>query len=105
MLPIYMALIDDEKDKSNFENIVNKYERKLYREAFKILNSHELAEEAVWEAFYRIAENFKKVHNLPVYKMDAYLIITIRRASYRIYNTEKNILEMTHLKILNMCRI
>ena len=44
MLPIYMALIDDEKDKSNFEDIVNKYERKLYREAFKILNSHELAE-------------------------------------------------------------
>ena len=65
MLPIYMALIDDEEDKSDFENIVNKYERKLYREAFKILNSHELAEEAVWEAFYRIAENFKKVHNLP----------------------------------------
>ena len=82
MLPIYMALIDDEEDKSDFENIVNKYERKLYREAFKILNSHELAEEAVWEAFYRIADNFKKVHNLPVYKMDAYLIITIRRASF-----------------------
>ena len=93
MLGVCMALIDDEEDKSDFENIVNKYERKLYREAFKILNSHELAEEAVWEAFYRIAENFKKVHNLPVYKMDAYLIITIRRASYRIYNTEKKYFE------------
>ena len=93
MLPIYMALIDDEEDKSDFENIVNKYERKLYREAFKILNSHELAEEAVWEAFYRIAENFKKVHNLPVYKTDAYLIITIRRASYQVYNREKKYFE------------
>jgi RNA polymerase sigma-70 factor, ECF subfamily len=43
MLGVCMALIDDEEDKSDFENIVNKYERKLYREAFKILNSHELA--------------------------------------------------------------
>ena len=37
MMPIYMALIDDEEDKSDFENIVNKYERKLYREAFMML--------------------------------------------------------------------
>ena len=58
MLPIYMALIDDEEDKSDFENIVNKYERKLYREAFKILNSHELAEEAVWGGFLQDSRKF-----------------------------------------------
>lgn len=89
MLGICMALIDDEEDKKAFERLVNKYERKLYRESIRILKEKRLAEEAVWETFYKIAENFQKVNNLPVYKMEAYLIITIRNASYGIYNIEK----------------
>lgn len=93
MLALCLAMIDNVEDKNDFENLVNKYERRMYREAVGILGSHELAEEAVWEAFYRIAENFKKVHNLPLYKMEAYLIITIRRASYRAYNKEKKYFE------------
>jgi RNA polymerase sigma-70 factor (ECF subfamily) len=93
MLAVCMAMIDDDNDKIKFENIVEKYERRLYRESFKILKSHELAEEAVWETFFRIANNFKKVYDLPVYKMEAYLIITIKRTSYQIYNKEKKYFE------------
>lgn len=89
MLAVCLTLIDDEEDKKSFEQLVKKYEKKLYSVSFKILRSHELAEEAVWEAFYRIADNFYKIHNLPVYKMEAYLIITIRNTSYRLYNKEK----------------
>ena len=89
MLAICLALINDDEDKKSFEQLVKKFEKKLYTESFKILRSHELAEEAVWETFYRIADNFHKIHNLPVYKMEAYLIITIRNASYRLYNKEK----------------
>lgn len=93
MLALCFAMIDNVEDKNDFENLVNKYERRMYREAVGILGSHELAEEAVWSAFFRIAQNFKKIHNLPLYKMEAYLIITIRRASYRAYNKEKKYFE------------
>lgn len=72
MLAICLALINDDEDKKSFEQLVKKFEKKLYTESFKILRSHELAEEAVWETFYRIADNFHKIHNLPVYKMEAY---------------------------------
>lgn len=89
MLTVCLTLINDDEDKKSFEQLVKKFEKKLYTESFKILRSHELAEEAVWETFYRIADNFHKIHNLPVYKMEAYLIITIRNASYRLYNKEK----------------
>ena len=68
MLAICLALINDDEDKKSFEQLVKKFEKKLYTESFKILRSHELAEEAVWETFYRIADNFHKIHNLPVYK-------------------------------------
>ena len=67
MLAICLALINDDEDKKSFEQLVKKFEKKLYTESFKILRSHELAEEAVWETFYRIADNFHKIHNLPVY--------------------------------------
>lgn len=89
MLAICLALIDNDEDKKNFEKLVEQYERRLYREAFKILHSHVLAEDAVWDAFYRIANCFSKVTSLPVYKMEAYLIITVRNASFKIYNSEK----------------
>ena len=58
MLAICLALINDDEDKKSFEQLVKKFEKKLYTESFKILRSHELAEEAVWETFYRIADNF-----------------------------------------------
>ena len=49
MLAICLALINDDEDKKSFEQLVKKFEKKLYTESFKILRSHELAEEAVWE--------------------------------------------------------
>ena len=63
MLAICLALINDDEDKKSFEQLVKKFEKKLYTESFKILRSHELAEEAVWETFYRIADNFHRLYN------------------------------------------
>lgn len=103
MLSVCLALIDNEDDKKSFERLVVTYENKLYYAAFRILKSRELSEEAVWDAFYRIADNFQKIHNLPVYKLEAYLIITIRNTSYRIYNKEKKHIENdTHEEINNI---
>ena len=42
MLAICLALINDDEDKKSFEQLVKKFEKKLYTESFKILRSHEL---------------------------------------------------------------
>ncbi len=89
MLSVCLMLIDNDEDKKSFEKLVKKYEKKLYYVSFRILKSHELAEEAVWDAFYRIADNFQTINNLPKYKLEAYLIITTRNVSYRLYRKEK----------------
>ena len=89
MLTVCLAMIDNDDDRKSFERLVEKYQNKLYHEAYKVLNSHDLSENAVWETFYKIAENFQFVYNLPVHKMEAYLIITIKRESYKISNKEK----------------
>ncbi len=89
MLGVCLALIDDEEDKKDFERLVHKYEKKLLSVAKGILKDQGLAEVAVWDTFFSIAECFQKVHNLSLHKMEAYLIITIKNASYAIYNKEK----------------
>ena len=45
MLPIYMALIDDEKDKKAFEKLYNKYKNKVHAISLNILKNEQLAEE------------------------------------------------------------
>lgn len=42
MLPIYMALIDDEKDKKAFENLYNKYKNKVHAISLNILKMNNL---------------------------------------------------------------
>jgi RNA polymerase sigma-70 factor (ECF subfamily) len=84
-----MALIDDEDDKKAFEKLVHAYEKKLYAISYAILRSHSLAEDAVWRTFFGIAKNFQKINSLPVHKLEAYLIKSIRNASFVIYNSEK----------------
>ena len=61
MLQIYLAIIDDENDKSRFEELYERYARLMHYAAREILADDRLAEEAVQEAFFRIARNFHRV--------------------------------------------
>lgn len=51
MLPIYMALIDDEKDKKAFEKLYNKYKNKVHAISLNILKNEQLAEESTSHFF------------------------------------------------------
>lgn len=51
MLQIYLTIIDDENDKSRFEELYERYARLMHYAAREILADDRLAEEAVQEAF------------------------------------------------------
>ena len=61
MLQIYLTIIDDENEKSRFEELYERYARLMHYAAREMLADDRLAEEAVQEAFFRIARNFHKV--------------------------------------------
>ena len=61
MIQLYLTLIDDEEDKVRFEHAYYRYRKLMHREAKKILKDGHRAEDAVQEAFFRIARNFHKV--------------------------------------------
>ncbi len=61
MLITYLALIDKPQEKNGFRKLYEKYSRLMHYAAMRILDDDRLAEEAVQEAFLRIAKNFSKV--------------------------------------------
>ncbi len=101
MLGICMALIDDDVSQSQFDDIVLKYEKKLYGYAFSILHNTALAEEAVWETFFAIAKNFEKVSSGGIKSIEAYLVITLKNTCYRIYNNEKKHAQSVSLETIS----
>ena len=64
MLQLYLALIDEEWDLIRFEEAYYEYKGLLHYIAKKILQDEHRAEDAVQEAFLRIAKNFHKVGNV-----------------------------------------
>lgn len=89
MLFICMALIDDEEDKKSFAKLYNKYETMAISIAFKILENREAAEDACSEAFLGIAKCYERIKNLDPQELERYIVVTVKNASFDIYNNEK----------------
>ena len=64
MIALYLSLIDTPSDKTKFILLYEKYRRLMHYTAKEILKSDKLAEEAVQEAFIRIAKNFNKINQI-----------------------------------------
>lgn len=57
MLAIYLALIDDPQDKELFTLLYNEHRQSMFYLANQVLRDEYLAEDAVHDAFLRIAKN------------------------------------------------
>lgn len=92
MLPLYLMSIefDEPSDKEKFIYLYEKYKDLMYHVAYDILNDSHLAEDAVQDAFLSVTKCLQKIHNLNCNKTRNYLIIIVRNASYRIYNSQKH---------------
>lgn len=100
MLPIYMALIDDEEDISAFEILYKECKSKAYIIAYNILKNESLAEVCVSEVFFSVAKNFKKVNNLTSYEKQKYVVISVRNKPFNILTKEKKIHRICHTKMI-----
>jgi len=93
MLLYYLSLIDDESDKEKLERFYNQYRATLLHKAFLILRDQGLAEDAVHEAFIRIAKNIHRIHE-DGHQTKAFLVTIVRNTSidiYKAYNADAHI--------------
>ena len=90
MLPItFMALINNEDDKDLFKQVYDTYRTMLLGYAYKITNDVSLAEDAVSEAFLRLAKSFYKIHNFDVAGIASYTVIIVRNVCFDLMKDEE----------------
>lgn len=78
---IYLSLIDSYKDKSKFMKIYDKYKNLLFHVAKKILKDNNLAEDALQEAFIRIAKNLHKINEVSSPETKGFVVIIVKHVS------------------------
>ncbi len=89
MLGFYLAALDTDEDRSEFEKLYIEHRQMMYRVAFSVLNNPEDAEDAVHKAFVRIADNFSKIKKIKCQEIAPYIVIIVRNAAIDIYNSNK----------------
>jgi RNA polymerase sigma-70 factor (ECF subfamily) len=89
MLTFYLSLIDDDEEQQKFERIYYQYRNLMYYAAYKILNDHQNAEDAVQAAFIRIANNIEKLDEKKCQKTKAFAVIVTERIAINLYNKQK----------------
>ena len=73
---IYLQMLDTTEEKSLFEQIYLEYRGLMYHVAYEILHNEQDAEDAVHQAFMKIAENMNKIAD-PVCTKSRGLVVTI----------------------------
>lgn len=89
MINLYLSTLETGEDKKLFENLYLKHRQSMYAVAYSVLNNVEDSEDAVHYAFLRIADNFKKIKDLPCHEIKPYFVIIVRNVSINIYNKNK----------------
>lgn len=65
---IYLQMLETPEEKSKFEQLYLEYKGLMFHVAYEILHNEQDAEDAVHQAFVKIAENIKKSMILYVQK-------------------------------------
>lgn len=82
---LYMALMEDPGHISLFEQIYKTYRGAMFGIAVAVLRDHHLAEDAVSEAFLKIAKNMNKISALDGQVRRDYIVILTRNSALDLY--------------------
>lgn len=82
---MYIALMEDPGHISLFEQIYQTYRGAMFGIAVAVLRDHHLAEDAVSEAFLKIAKNMNKISALDGQVRKDYIVILARNSALDLY--------------------
>lgn len=93
MLALYLSMLETPEEKVKFEQIYYKYRQDMYAVAFDILKNNADAEDAVQEAFFKIANNFTKISQRSGQEIKPYVVIVCRNTALDMYRVNRRIRE------------
>ena len=92
MLSLYLSVLDSVEDESKFERLYHAHKRTMLYTAYHILKDYHLAEDAVHEAFIRIAKNFHKVEEIESPRTRYFSVVIARNAALTMLKKENRII-------------
>jgi len=84
----FVLQFDNENNKAFFTELYEKYERKLFRIAFKICGNQWISEDAVHDTFCKAALNFDYIRTLSERHLAAWLVIVCKNRVLDILRKE-----------------
>lgn len=85
----YLQMIESEEDRTKFEILYTEYKDWMGTIAFSILHNKQDAEDAVHNAFVKVAENIKKVDDPLSKKTRSYIVTIIETKAIDIYRKKQ----------------
>ena len=82
---IYLQMIDTPEERSKFEQIYLEYKGLMFHVAYDILHNEQDAEDAVHQAFVKIAENIKKIDDPICPKTHSYVVTIVENKAIDQY--------------------
>ena len=89
MILVYMSMLDSKEDENKFEHLYYTYKSLMYTVAYGILKDEMFAENAVSEAFMRIASNFSKISEVDCPQTKGFVVVIVKNTAISIYNQNK----------------
>lgn len=85
---MFFAAIENDDDRIKIERLYYAYRKLMYKEAFRILNNHTLAEDAVSESFIRIIGSLDKIDEQDIPRTRSFLVIICRNVAKDLYKSK-----------------
>ena len=89
MVLVYLSMIEGPEDRNKFEIVYQQYKSLMYYVAYRILREERDAEDAVHNAFVRIAEHIDKISEPVCPKTRAFVVLIVERTAINEYNHQR----------------
>lgn len=99
---IYLQMLETPEEKSLFEQIYLEYCGLMFHVAYEILHNEQDAEDAVHQAFVKIAENIKKIDAPVCPKTHSYVVTIVEHQTSLDKGTQRKTTE-NELPSLTQC--
>lgn len=85
----YLNLIEQQEDKTKFEQLYIKYKHKMINRANIILKDQYLAQDCAHKAFIKLAENINKIQDIDSNSTKSYVITITENVAIDMYRKNK----------------
>lgn len=91
MLILYLSMIENEQDKSFFEELYQEYRYTMLGVAFNYLKDIQLAEDAVHDAFLKILQHLDKIRYFECNKTRTYFVLIVKNIAIDMLRRQKHL--------------